>query len=131
MTKKMTRKEALEMAIEVFEQRESSMFDDKLQDEAIQVMKKMIESINKQASKPKGKTFARIQNENYARQLIAKLKETHRTEPFNATWIAENIPCVMTSQRGYHVAKIAIEWGAIEEITIKKRTFYVFDENYE
>jgi len=127
--KKMTRKQALELATSALQNFESYSGDANL-DEAVEVLNKMIASIDKQANRPKSKTSARIQNENYARQLIEKLAETHRTEPFNATWIAEQIPFVSSSQRGYHVAKIAIEWGAIEEVTIKKRTFYVANEDY-
>lgn len=125
--KKMTRKEALEFAIYAIERSE---FGTEEAEQSLEVLKKMIASIDKQAKRPRSKSSARIQNENSAKALIQKLMETHRIEPFNATWIAENTPYVMTSQRGYHVAKIAIEWGALEEITIKKRTFYVFNENY-
>ena len=125
--KKMTRKEALEMMLDVtckgFE-------SDEKMTEAREIIKKMIASIEKQNSRPKSKTSARIQNENSAKLLIEKLMSTHHTEPINATWIAENIPYVMTSQRGYHVAKIAREWGALEEVTIKKRTYYILNENY-
>lgn len=124
--KKMTRKQALELMLELT--REGFEADDV--QEAREVIKKMIASIDKQTNRPKSKTSARLQNENYAKQLIEKLAKTHRTEPFNATWIAEQVPYVMSSQRGYHVAKIAIEWGAIEEVTIKKRTFYVANEDY-
>lgn len=126
--KKMTRKQALTNVIEHLRDCENYANDD--WHEEIEVFNKMIASIDKQANRPKSKTSARIQNENYAKQLIKLLAETHRTEPFNATWIAEHVPFVSSSQRGYHVAKIAIEWGAIEEITIKKRTFYVANENY-
>lgn len=124
MTKKMTRKEALEFAVEVITEYEGSC-------EAIDILTNMIAQIDKQAARPKSKTSARIQNEKSAKLLIEKLQATHRTEPFNATWIAENIPYVMTSQRGYHVAKIAIEWGALKEVVIKKRTYYVLNEFYE
>ena len=128
--KKMTRKEALEFAIEAM----TTMieWEDLVEEsgEAIEVLRKMVASIEKQNNRPKSKTSARIQNENSAKLLIEKLMTTHHTEPINATWIAENVPYVMTSQRGYHVAKIAREWGALEEVTIKKRTYYILNENY-
>lgn len=125
--KKMTRKEALELAILAIEHSEIDMGE---ADEAIKVIKKMLTSIEKQSNRPKSKSSARLQNENSARVLIEKLQAMEEPKPINATWIAENIPYVMTSQRGYHVAKIAIEWGALEEVTIKKRTYYVYNENY-
>ena len=134
--KKMTRKEALTTATEIMNEWVTQEFaDDELAathtKEAIEVLHKMIASIEKQASKPKGKTSARIQNEGYARKLIELLRAMPEPQPINATWIAEHIPYVMTSQRGYHVAKIAIEWGALEEVTIKKRTYYTFVETWE
>jgi len=136
MTKKMTRKEALTTLIEIAEEWKSQnfatdSFSGQHTEEAIEIAHKMIASIDKQAARPKSKTSARIQNENFAKQLILKLREMDDPKPFNATWIAENIPYVMSSQRGYHVAKIAIEWGALEEVTIKKRTFYQFVETWE
>lgn len=136
MAKKMTRKEALNTLIEIAEEWKAQNFaTDEFAgghtSEAIAVARKMIESIDKQSNRPKSKSSARIQNENSARLLIEKLRAMDDPKPFNATWIAENIPYVMTSQRGYHVAKIAIEWGALEEITIKKRTFYQFVETWE
>ena len=137
MANKMTRKEALELGIAHFEQMYQDYVNTSEPDEiseeyqnVIEVYRKMVASIEKQNNRPKSKTSARIQNENSAKLLIGKLMETHHTEPINATWIAENIPYVMTSQRGYHVAKIAREWGALEEVTIKKRTYYILNENY-
>ena len=128
MADKMTRKEALELAINLVEH---SDLDMEQAEEACEVLRKMVASIEKQNNRPKSKTSARLQNENSAKLLVEKLRETHHTEPINATWIAENIPYVMTSQRGYHVAKIAREWGALEEVTIKKRTYYVLVETWE
>ena len=130
MADKMTRKQALENVLGWA----SDGFipsDDTLVEETCEVIRKMVASIEKQNNRPKSKTSARLQNENSAKLLIEKLRETHHTEPINATWIAENIPYVMTSQRGYHVAKIAREWGALEEVTIKKRTYYVLVETWE
>ena len=130
--KKMTRKEALELAIAIVDEGETAraQYSQEQQVEALKVLDKMLDSINKQAKRPRSKSSARLQNENSAKLLIEKLQEMSEPKPVNATWIAENIPYVLTSQRGYHVAKIAIEWGALEEVTIKKRTYYVLNENY-
>lgn len=137
---KMTRKEALMFAVECVEERKGDIMLQKLErfsseedvnywnefikdcQEALEVLDKMIKQIDKQASRPKAKTSARIQNEKYAVLFIAALRAADK--PVNATWIAEHVNGVLTSQRGTHVAKIALEWGAIREVTIKKRTFY-------
>ena len=127
--KKMTRKDAINIALELLANAEATSGAPHYL-EATKVLVKMRESIEKQASRPRSKSSARLQNENSARILIEKLQAMEEPKPVNATWIAENVPYVLTSQRGYHVAKIAIEWGALEEVTIKKRTYYVLNENY-
>ena len=129
MTKKMTRKEALEMAIEIFEQRESSMFDDELQDAAIEVLTNMVAQIEKQAARPKGKSEARRTNEKLAMEFIAILREYGK--PVNATWMTEHIKYCYHSQKAVAVAKVAEEWGAIKRITIKGRTYYEYDDTYK
>ena len=125
--KKMTRAQAITFAVDRLREIEGDWAE---LDEAIAVLEKMGASIAKQAKRPRSKSSARLQNENSAKLLIEKLQVMPEPKPVNATWIAENIPYVLTSQRGYHVAKIAIEWGALEEVTIKKRTYYVLNENY-
>ena len=125
--KKMTRAQAITFAVDRLREIEGDWAE---LDEAIAVLEKMGASIAKQAKRPRSKSSARLQNENSAKLLIEKLQEMPEPKPVNATWIAENIPYVLTSQRGYHVAKVAIEWGALEEVTIKKRTYYVLNENY-
>jgi hypothetical protein len=94
------------------------------------VGEKMLASITKQAERPKGKTSARIQNESYARELCRLLADSPTEEVVNAKWIADHVRGVMTSQRGYHVAQIAIEWGQLEEVLIKKRTFYAKTDKF-
>lgn len=117
--KKMTRREAL-CNVVVFLRDNEQYGDDWSQE--IEVLDNMIAQIDKQNARPKGKTSARIQNETYAKQFIRVLRQANK--PVNATWIAEHVRGVMTSQRGVHVAKIAEEWGAVERVTIKKRTYY-------
>ena len=128
MTKKMTRREALTNVVVFL--RDNEQFGDDWSEE-IEILDKMIASLDKQASRPKGKTSARIENEAFARQFIAKLSERTKQTPVNATWIAENVPFVRSSQKATHVAKIAVEWGAVSEITEKKRTYYVLNEFFE
>lgn len=119
MTEKMTRREALTNVICFL--RDNEQFGDNWSAE-IAVLENMVAQIDKQSARPKGKTSARIQNETYAKQMIRLLMQNDK--PVNATWIAEHVRGVMTAQRGVHVAKIAIEWGAVEEIVIKKRKYY-------
>ena len=125
---KMTRKEALEIAAAIVDEGEfaRSNYTDEQQKQALQILDRMIEQIDKQAARPKTKTSARTQNEKYAVLFIAALKAAIPGYQVNATWIAEHVNGVMTSQRGTHVAKIAIEWGAVQEVKIKKRTYYEF-----
>lgn len=124
MTEKMTRREALKTALEIMREYvgDNSGFETLHTENAMVVLENMIAQIDKQSARPKGKTSARIQNEGYAKQMIRLLMQNDK--PVNATWIAEHVRGVMTSQRGVHVAKIAIEWGAVEEIMIKKRKYY-------
>lgn len=119
MTEKMTRREALTNVICFL--RDNEQYGDNWNTE-IAVLENMVSQIDKQSARPKGKTSARIQNEGYAKQMIRLLMQNDK--PVNATWIAEHVRGVMTAQRGVHVAKIAIEWGAVEEIVIKKRKYY-------
>jgi hypothetical protein len=135
MADKMTRKEALNTAIEIMNEFCAENWEP--QDlgrahtvQAIAVLEKMIAQIDKQATRPKGKTSARIQNENYARSLCQMLAPKDNDFVINAKWIADNVKGVMTSQRGYHVAQIAIEWNMLEEVMIKKRTFYAKTDNF-
>lgn len=116
--KKMTRKEALELMLDAT--REG--FESPEMQEAREVVAKIIASIDKQASKPKGKTSSRVQNEQYAIVFINKLDGIN--EPVSAKWISENIRGVMSVSRAVWVAKIAEEWGAIQKISVKNRTLY-------
>ena len=124
----MTRKEDLMFAVECVEERSDYAMEELMNPylyleegaeerweavrkecrEVLEVLDKMIEQIDKQASRPKAKTSARIQNEKYAVLFIAALRAADK--PVNATWIAEHVNGVLTSQRGTHVAKIALEW---------------------
>ena len=127
--KKMTRKEALELAVEHFTHKlndylKMSEADEISQqyEEAIEVFTKMIASLDKQAAKPKGKTTARIQNEGYMKELY-RLMQEHK-EPVTPKWVTEHVKGVMSTQRVVWVAKIGKEWGWIKEIRVKKDVFY-------
>lgn len=117
--KKMTRKEALEVMLDVT--REG--FEAAEVQEARAILAHMIEQIDKQAARPKSKSSARVQNEPMAREFIRQLQELN--EPVNAKWMTEHIKFCLTSQKAVAIAKIAIDWGAVEKVSIKNRTYYI------
>ena len=80
-------------------------------------------SIEKQKSRPRSKSSARIQNEPIAKEFIAKIQAVD--EPVNAKWMTYNVRYCTTSQKAVAIARIAEEWGAIEKVSIKNRTYYV------
>lgn len=131
MTKKMTRKEALEFAIDNIVANCGDSLEECGGDKAIEALQKMINQIDKQAARPKAKTSTRLKNENYARQVIAKVSQYETPPRINAKWISQNIPFVDSSQKGVYVAKILLEWGAFSEIVEKGRKFYIYNEFWE
>lgn len=122
--KKMTRKEALEKAIERFNPDCSSC-----EAEVVEILSKMVAQIEKQANRPRSKSSARVTNEPIAREFVKKLAAAG--EPVNAKWMTYNVRFCTTPQKAVAVAKIAEEWGAIERISIKNRTFYSLVEGFE
>ena len=119
--KKMTRKEALTNVIEFLSDNEQ--FGDDWAEE-IEVFSKMVASLDKASSKPKGKTSARIQNETYYAEMHKKMCARKNHEPVTPTWVAENVPGVMSSQRAVWVAKVGKELGEIKEFKVKKQVYY-------
>lgn len=118
--KKMTRAEALRNVIVYL--RDNEQYGDDWADE-IAVLDKMLASIEKQKSRPRSKSSARIQNEPIAKEFIAKIQAVD--EPVNAKWMTYNVRYCTTSQKAVAIARIAEEWGAIEKVSIKNRTYYV------
>lgn len=129
MTNKMTRREALETAIEIMEE---TIEDEELwclhTEQAIAVLKNMIVQIDKQAARPKSKSTARLQNEPIAREFIKILAK--EGQPLSAKDMTYRVRYCTTSQKAVAIAKIAEEWGAIEKVTIKNRVFYRLDPNF-
>lgn len=118
--KRMTRAEALRNVI--VHLRDSEQHGNDWADE-IAVLDKMLVSIEKQKSRPRSKSSARIQNEPIAKEFIAKIQAVD--EPVNAKWMTYNVRYCTTSQKAVAIARIAEEWGAIEKVSIKNRTYYV------
>ena len=126
--KKMTRREAYTAAVEIIKEWKAEHFEPEdlagaHTDDVIAVLEHSIAQLDKQASRPKSKTSARLQNEPMARDFIAQLQKIN--EPVNAKWMTEHVKFCLTSQKAVAIAKIAEEWGAIEKVSIKNRTYYV------
>ena len=117
--KKMTRKEALEIAMGKLDRNS----------EEWSVLHKMVAQIEKQAKRPRSKSSARVTNEPIAREFVKKLVAAG--EPVNAKWMTYNVRFCTTPQKAVAIAKIAEEWGAIERVSIKNRTFYSLVEGFE
>ena len=119
--KKMTRAEALQNVITHLHELEEYAGDN--WGDEIAVLDKMLASIEKQKSRPRSKSSARIQNEPIAKEFIAKIQAGD--EPVNDKWMTYNVRYCTTSQKAVAIARIAEEWGAIEKVSIKNRTYYV------
>lgn len=134
MTKKMTRKEALETAIEIVtEYRHVSFGEDDFSathtEEVLSVLQNMVAQIDKQAARPKSKSSARVANEPIAREFIKVLAK--EGNPLSAKEMTYKVRFCTTSQKAVAIAKIAEEWGAIEKVTIKNRVFYRLNPDFE
>lgn len=129
MTKKMTRREALEFAIDNIV---ANCGDDLAKcrgDEAISVLENMVAQIDKQAARPKSKSSARVANEPIAREFIKVLAK--EGNPLSAKEMTYKVRFCTTPQKAVAIAKIAEEWGAIEKVTIKNRVFYRLNPDFE
>lgn len=89
----------------------------------------MLEQLDKHSTKSATKSDARLANEKRAIALIIAMKQHEK--PINSTWIANNINGTLSSQRGTIIAKIGIEWGAIERVVIDKRAYYQLIANWQ
>lgn len=127
MTKKMTRKEALENAIDWIE--EGAQGEDTEMLETASVLRNMVAQIDKQAARPKSKSSARVANEPIAREFIKVLAK--EGNPLSAKEMTYKVRFCTTSQKAVAIAKIAEEWGAIEKVTIKNRVFYRLNPDFE
>lgn len=127
MTKKMTRKEALENAIDWIE--EGAQGEDTEMLETASVLRNMVAQIDKQATRPKSKSSARVANEPIAREFIKVLAK--EGNPLSAKEMTYKVRFCTTSQKAVAIAKIAEEWGAIEKVTIKNRVFYRLNPDFE
>lgn len=119
MTKKMTRKQALELMLELT--REG--FEAEEVQEAREVIKKMLISIDKQSNKPKTPSKTRLENEKLADNLVGEMVAIDK--PVDNKWITEHVKFVTNSQKANVIVKIAIEKGDIvREVDEKKHVWY-------
>lgn len=120
MTKKMTRKQALVNVITFLNDNEQ--FGDDWTEE-IEVLQKMLASIDKQSNKPKTPSKTRLENEKLADDLVGEMVAIDK--PVDNKWITEHVKFVTNSQKANVIVKIAIEKGDIvREVDEKKHVWY-------
>lgn len=109
--KKMTRVEALNIALETVENTE-----------AREVLTKMVEQLKKPHKKAEGPSKARRDNERLAHDM-AEAIATHG-EKVTPKWVTEHVKGIMTPQKAVAVAKVAEELGLIAKTKEGKATYY-------
>lgn len=120
MAKKMTRKQALVNVITFLNDNEQ--FGDDWTEE-IEILQKMLASIDKQSNKPKTPSKTRLENEKLADDLVGEMVAIDK--PVDNKWITEHVKFVTNSQKANVIVKIAIEKGDIvREVDEKKHVWY-------
>ena len=99
--KKMTRVEALNIALETVENTE-----------AREVLRKMVEQLSKPRKKAEGPSKARVQNEALAHQVADAIAA--KGEPVSTKWITEHVSGILTPQKATAVCRVALDLGLIE-----------------
>lgn len=112
--KKMTRKAAVEFAIEVIRDHEGEC-------EALEILEKMHEQLAKPRKKSDTKSKARILNESLADKCVAAM-EGH--ENVTSKWLMEHVNGLMTPQKTTAVMKIAVEDGRVVKTKDGKTVTY-------
>ena len=109
--KKMTRLEALNVAIACVEH-----------EEAREVLVKMAEQLAKPRKKAEGPSKARRDNERLAAEMVEAIEAYgDRVTP---KWVTEHVKGIMTPQKAVAVARVAEELGAIVKEKEGKATYY-------
>lgn len=109
--KKMTRVEALNIALETVENTE-----------AREVLTKMVEQLSKPRKKAEGPSKARRDNERLAHDMAEAI--TTHGEKVTPKWVTEHVRGIMTPQKAVAVAKVAEELGLIAKTKEGKATYY-------
>lgn len=109
--KKMTRKDALTIAIASCEN-----------EEAREVLKKMLEQVSKPRKKAEGPSKTRRDNEVLLESLLEAI-EAHG-EPVTSKWVTEHVRGIMTPQKATAVAKIGLDSGRLIRTKEGKAVYY-------
>lgn len=125
--KKMTRKEALEFAIDNIVANCGDDLEKCGGDVAIEVINKMLASIEKQSKRPRGTSRVRIENEKLADNLVGEMVAYGK--PVNTRWITEHVQYILTPQKATAVCKVAMDKGdIIRTVDEKKKVWYSLAE---
>ena len=108
--KKMTRVQALENAIEWIAEGAQGADTEML--ETVEVLKKMVEQLQKPRKKAEGPSKARVQNDALAYQVADAIAA--KGEPVNTKWITEHVSGILTPQKATAVCRVALDLGLIE-----------------
>lgn len=109
--KKMTRVEALNIALETVENTE-----------AREILRKMIEQLSKPRKKAEGPSKTRRDNERLAHEMAAAIAE--HGEKVTPKWVTEHVRGILTPQKAVAVAKVAEELELITKSKEGKVTYY-------
>jgi len=104
--KKMTRKEALVIAIERF-----NPDCDSHDAEVVEVLRKMLEQVSKPRKKSNEPTKARRENEKLLVDMLEAIKA--KGEPVTSKWVTEHVRGLITPQKVTAVAKIGLDDGRL------------------
>ena len=108
--KKMTRVQALENVIEWIAEGAQGADTEML--ETVEVLKKMVEQLQKPRKKAEGPSKTRMQNEALAHQVADAIAA--KGEPVNTKWITEHVSGILTPQKATAVCRVALDLGLIE-----------------
>lgn len=122
--KKMTRKEALELAIRLVNHVATE--DDAANwSEVAEVLTKMHEQVSKPRKKSDAPSKTRLINENLATKCVAAM-EGH--EKATSKWLVEHVNGLLTPQKTTAVMKIAIDDGRVVRTKEGKTVYYSLAE---
>ncbi len=113
--KKMTRVEALNIAIAAVEN-----------EEAREVLGKMVEQLSKPRKRAEGPTKARRENEKLAHEMAEAIAA--HGEPVTSKWVCEHVRFITTPQKCTAVGKVAIDLGLVEKTKEGKAVYYSVPE---
>lgn len=117
--KKMTRVEALNIALDVLVEHEGEC-------EATEVIRKHIAQLSKPRKKADGPSKTRRENEQLLIAMIEAIEA--KGEPVTSKWVTEHVRGLLTPQKVTAVAKIGIDDGRLVRIKEGKAVYYALPE---